>query len=126
MIKNIKSLLYPLGFVFLLVFLLIAINQLVSFYHNLSSIHPIVGVIGTSLLGLILLVLLITPFYLIAKLPAPLPFPDSDQSLENYKEKFKERLAKHPVSIENNLDPNNSEQLKIIDDKLKEKADQQR
>ena len=124
MIKSIKTLVYPLGFVFLLVFLLFVINQLVSFYRNLSEIHPILGIIGTSLIGLILLGLLITPFYLIAKLPAPLPFPDSNQDLERYQQKFKERLAKHPVSIENNLDPQNPEQLKIIDEKLKKKADQ--
>ncbi|MCK5103706.1 MAG: DUF697 domain-containing protein [Cyclobacteriaceae bacterium] len=124
MIKKIKTLVYPLGFVFLLVFLMIIINQLVSFYHNLSELHPILGIIGTSLLGLILLVLLVTPFYLIAKLPAPLPFPDCDQDLEKYQQKFKERLGKHPVSIENNLDPQNPEQLKIIDEKLKKKADQ--
>lgn len=122
MIKNIKKVLYPLGFVVLLVFVLITINQLVSFYHNLSSIHPIVGIVGTSLLGIILISLLSIPFVLIAKLPAPLPFPDNNQDLEKYKLMFKERLAKHPIAIEYHLDPHNPEQFIIINEKLKEKA----
>ncbi len=123
MIKNVKNILYPLGIVISLVFLLIIINQLVSFYHNLSSIHPIVGIVGTSLLGIVLVGLLAIPFILIAKLPAPLPFPDNNQDLELYQQKFKEKLAKHPVSRKNNLDPHNPEQLKVIDEKLKERSD---
>ncbi len=63
------------------------------------------------------------PFVLIVKLPAPLPFPDDDQDLEKYQLLFKKRLAQHPVARENNLDPHVAEQLKIIDGKLKEKAD---
>jgi hypothetical protein len=124
MMKNIKKLLYPLGFAFLLVFLLIIINQLVSFYHNLSTIHPIVGIVGTSLLGIILIGLLSFPFILIAKLPAPLPFPDNNQDLERYQVMFKKRLATHPVSIENKLDPHNPEQFEVLKEKLKKQADQ--
>ncbi len=108
----------------MLVFLLITINQLVSFYHNLSSIHPIVGIVGTSLLGIIIIGLLSIPFILIAKLPAPLPFPDTNQDLERYQLMFKERLAKHPIAKEHHLDPHNPEQFIIINEKLKGKADQ--
>lgn len=122
--KNIKKVLYPLGFVFLLVFLLIIINQLIAFYHNLSTIHPLVGIIATSLLGMILIALLSVPMVLIAKLPAPLPFPDNNQDLERYKMMFKERLKKHPLSMENNLDPYNPEQLITINEMLKGKSDQ--
>lgn len=118
----IKKILYPLGFVVLLVFVLVAINQLVSFYHNLSIIHPILGIVGTSVVAVILLSFAILPFVLIAKLPAPLPFPDSDDDLKKYVNLYKKRLAKHPVAIQNNLDPNNPEHLKVIDENLKEKA----
>lgn len=123
MIQNIKKILYPLGLVFLLVFFIIIINQLISVYHNLSTIHPLVGIIGTTLLGIILIGLLILPFVLLAKLPAPLPFPENNQELEKYKQMFKERLAMHPLSIEHKLDPHNPEQLIIINEKLKEKSD---
>lgn len=119
----IKKILYPIGFVVLIVFVLIIINQLVSFYHNLSTIHPWLGIAGTTIIGLILILLIISPFVLIAKLPAPLPFPDNNEDLEKYQQKFKVRLAKHPVAIESKLDPHQPEQLKVIDEKLKEKAD---
>lgn len=119
----IKKILYPLGVLVLIVFVLIVINQLVSFYNNLAIIHPILAIAGTALLGILLLGLGASPFILIAKLPAPLPFPDSNTDLEKYQNEFKKRLAKHPVATENNLDPHNQEQLKEIDEKLKEKAD---
>jgi hypothetical protein len=119
----IKKIIYPLGIVALLVFVLIIINQLVSFYNNLATIHPVLAIVGTVFIGFILVGLLATPFILIAKLPAPLPFPDSNIDLAKYQQLFKKRLAKHPVAKENNLNPNNSDDLKIIDDKLKEKAD---
>ena len=121
--QNLKKILYPLGILICIVFILIIINQLVSFYHNLSSIHPIIGIVGTSILALIFIGLLAVPVLLIAKMPSPLPFPDNDKDLERYKLKFKERLVKHPISIENKLDPYNSEQLKKIDEFLKVKAD---
>ena len=92
-------------------------------YNNLATIHPLLAIVGTSILGILLVALATTPFILIAKLPAPLPFPDDDQDLGRYQKLFKERLAKHPVAKEDNLDPHNPEQLKIIDGKLKEKAD---
>ena len=119
----IKKVLYPIGILVLIVFVLIIINQLVSFYQNLSLIHPILGIAGTALLGIILFALLTMPFLLIAKLPAPLPFPDSNADLEKYQHEFKNRLAKHSVAKENKLDPHNPEELRVIDEKLKEKAD---
>jgi len=119
----IKKILYPLGFLVLIVFVLITINQLISIYNNLATVHPILAIIGTSFLGIVLVGLAATPFILIAKLPAPLPFPDSNVDLKKYQHEFKKRLAKHPVSKENSLDPHNSEDLKKIDEKLKAKAD---
>lgn len=119
----IKKTIYPIGIVVLLVFILIVINQLVSFYNNLATIHPILAIVATVFIGILLLGLIATPFILIAKLPPPLPFPDSNIDLAKYQQLFKERLSKHPVAKEYNLNPNNPDDLKIIDDKLKEKAD---
>ena len=118
----IKKIIYPLGFVVLLLFILIVINQLVSFYNNLATIHPILAISATTLLGIIIIALSATPFILIAKLPAPLPFPDSNNDLEKYQQVFKDRLAKHPVAKEHNLDPHVDGDLKVIYEKLKEKA----
>lgn len=123
MIQRLKKILSLLGILFLIVFLLIVANQLISLYHNLSTIHPIVGIVGVSIMGIIMGILLVTPFILIAKFQAPMPFPDNDEDLEKYKSVFKEKLAKHPLVLANKLDPNNSEQLLEIDLLLKEKAD---
>ena len=120
---TIKKVLYTTGFLVLIVFALFITNQLVSFYQNLAVIHPSLAIGGTALVAIIILTMLAMPFVLIAKLPGPLPFPDNDADLEKYKRVFIERLAKHPVATENKLDPHNHEELLIIDEKLKEKAD---
>lgn len=119
----IKKILYPLGIVVLIVFVLIVINQLVAFYQNLETIHPILAIVGTTFLGLILIALIVSPFVLIAKLPAPLPFPDNNEDLEKYQRQFKDKLSKHPISIEHKLDPHNQDDLVQIELTLKEKAD---
>ncbi len=123
MLKTLKKILYPIGILASIVFLLIIINQLVSLYNNLLTIHPVLAIMGTTLMGLLILGLLIIPILLIAKLPAPLPFPDDDKDLKKYQKSFKQRLSSHPVVIENKLDPHDDEQLKQIHDKLTEKAD---
>lgn len=119
----IKKIIYPLGFVVLMVFILIIINQLVAFYNNLATIHSILAIAATAFIGIILAVMIATPFVLIAKLPAPLPFPDSNTDIEKYKKLFKEKLAKHPVAKEYKLNPEIPQELQLIDEKLKEKAD---
>ncbi|MCG8306382.1 MAG: YcjF family protein [Cytophagales bacterium] len=118
-----KKILYSAGLFLLILFLLILINQLVSFYNNLYTVHPLLAIVGTAFLGVVLLALAISPFVLLVKLPAPLPFPDSDTDLDKYLVEFKKRLAKHPVCREHRLDPHDAEGLRIIDEKLKEKAD---
>jgi uncharacterized membrane protein YcjF (UPF0283 family) len=123
MIKNLKKLLYPIGILISIVFLLVVINQLVSLYKNLDLIHPWLAIAGTTIIGLIILSLIIAPLLLITKLPAPLPFPDDNTDLGQYKIDFKERLVSHPVAKELNLDPHNDEQLRQIHEKLTEKAD---
>ena len=101
MIKNLKKLLYPIGILISVVFLLVVINQLVSLYKNLELIHPLLAIAGTAIVGLIILSLIIAPLLLITKLPAPLPFPDDNTDLEQYKIDFKERLVSHPVAQRN-------------------------
>lgn len=123
MLKNFKKILYTIGVLASIVFVIIIINQLVALYQNLTVIHPILAIVVTSLAGLLLLALVIAPLVLVAKLPAPLPFPDNEIDLERYKLNFKKRLVNHPVARENNLSPHNEEQLQIIHDKLEEKAD---
>jgi hypothetical protein len=46
MIKNLKKILYPLGIVIIVVFVIIIINQLVSLYQNLALIHPILAIVA--------------------------------------------------------------------------------
>jgi len=123
MIKNIKKLLYPLGILFTIVFIIIIINQLVSLYKNLEIIHPWLAIGGTAIIALIILALMTAPLLLVTKLPAPLPFPDDNEDLAEYKVRFKKRLETHPVVLEHKLDPHDDVQLKEIHDKLTEKAD---
>jgi hypothetical protein len=123
MIKTLKKILYPIGILASIVFILIIINQLVSLYGNLYTIHPLLAILGTTLVGLLIFGLLMIPIFLIAKLPAPLPFPDDDQDLKKYQKSFKQRLTSHPVVIEHKLNPHDDEELKQIHDTLTEKAD---
>jgi hypothetical protein len=123
MIKNIKKILYAAGILVCIVFLLITINQLVSLYQNLAVIHPLLAIVGTSLVGVLVFGLFLIPVVLITKLPAPLPFPDDDADLARYKRSFRERLTKHPVAVENGLDPHDEDQLKELYQRLNNRAD---
>jgi hypothetical protein len=123
MLSQLRKLIYPVSIVFIILLLIFIINQLVSLYQNLNLIHPVAAVAGTAIVGLVIFGLLLVPVILIGKLPAPLPFPDDDEDLPQYKKAFRERLAKHPIAIENRLDPHNEAQLRQIHDKLTEKAD---
>ncbi len=120
---QLKKILYSIGIVISIVFLIIVLNQLVSLYRNLSVIHPVLAIVGTSLLGLIIFGLLLMPAVLISKLPAPLPFPESDVELEAYKQNFRERLSRHSVAKEKGLDPNNDSDLQVLHNILTDKAD---
>lgn len=119
----IKKILYPIGLLIILLFLIFLVNQLVAIYNNLSQVHPALGIIGTSILGLLVLILLVVPFILLVKLPAPLPFPENDLSLELYKLKFRQRLARHPIALEHRLNPELPDQLDKINGELKKQAD---
>jgi len=121
--KSIKNILYSIGILVSIVFLLFIVNQMVSFYKNLEVIHPALAITGTSIVGIFVLGLLLMPFVLIAKLPAPLPFPDDDTDLGKYQNSFRQRLVKHPVAIEHGLDPHDDEQLKVLHQKLTDRAD---
>jgi hypothetical protein len=120
---QLRKIIYSLGIVISIVFLIIIINQLVSLYRNLSIIHPVLALIGTILIGLIIFGLLLSPAILIAKLPAPLPFPESDAELELYKQSFRERLRRHSVARENGLDTHKDEDLIALHKILTDKAD---
>ena len=123
MIPELKKILRVVGIAFLILFIIFVANQLAALYQNLSVIHPVLAIVGTTVVGLIVLAACLAPVMLLSKLPAPLPFPDDDESLAQYKRLFKERLATHPVTVEHKLDVHKDEDLEELDKKLKERAD---
>lgn len=120
---QLKKVLYSIGIVISMVFVIIVINQLVTLYRNLSVIHPVLAIIGTSLMGLIIFGLLLIPAILISKLPAPLPFPDRDAEIEVYRQSFRERLSRHSDAREKGLDTRNDADLLTLHKILTDKAD---
>lgn len=121
--SNIRKIIYSIGIVISIVFLLVTINQLVSLYRNLALIHPLLAIFGTAFLAILIFGLLLMPLILITKLPAPLPFPESDEELDLYKKSFRERLVRHSIVKESGLDPHDDIQLMQLDKLLKDKAD---
>lgn len=91
--KKIKKYLWILSAAFLIVFLLVVVNQLIALYANLVTVSPLLaqGVVGV--IGIVLLILLISPVVMILRLPKTLKTPDSDDELPAYKNQLRTRMA---------------------------------
>ncbi len=91
--KKVKKYLWLAASVFLLFFILIAVNQLIALYANLTSISPLLAQTVTAVLSLIFLAFVISPFVLLLRLPRTLDIPEEESEMEAYREQLLKRLA---------------------------------
>ena len=97
MIETLKKLGWTLGIGIFLVFILLAVNQTIAFYANLSTIHPVLAIVVTSILGLVLAAAFISPVVLLLRLPKTIDFPDDESEVPAYRETMRKRLAKNSL-----------------------------
>lgn len=92
---------YFLGFliIFLALFTIIVVNQIISLYMNLSAINPILGAIVTAIAVLLLASLVIMQIYAIFKFPRIMTLSENstDEEVKDYKELHLNRLRKNKV-----------------------------
>lgn len=91
--KKIKKYLWIAAGGFLLIGLLVVVNQLIALYANLSSVNPLVAQITVGLLSILFLAFFVSPIILILRLPKTLKLPDNDEEIPAYHDKLVKRLA---------------------------------
>lgn len=82
---------------FLALFVIIILNQIVAIYNNLSGIHPILGIIGAIITSLLLVALVLLQLYAFFKFPKikTLPANPTAEEVQIFKEEYFERLKKN-------------------------------
>ena len=91
--RTIKRALLWISIGLMIFFLVVAFNQLLSLYRNLSTVSTILAIIITSLAGLILLALLLFPVYIFIRFPRMEQLPESKEDPE-YPEYLKRQVEK--------------------------------
>ena len=104
MFNTLKKFAWTLGTGIFLVFILLAINQLISLYANLAAIHPVLAVSVTSLIALVLLAAFIAPVVIILRLPKTVDFPDDPSEVDAYRKELQKRLSRNRYVRDAGLD----------------------
>lgn len=90
---KLKKYLWLAAFAFLLFFILIAVNQLIELYANLSAVNPLLAQVVTGVLSLVFLALIMTPFIIFIRLPRTLDIPENEEEIGAYRTQLCKRLA---------------------------------
>lgn len=89
---------FTIGLVaFLLLFVIIVLNQVVSIYNNMSAIHPILGFLIAGLTVFLLFLFVGVQFYGLLKYPKQktLPTNPTEEEMEEFKTEYIEKLKKN-------------------------------
>ena len=92
---------YFLGFliIFLALFGIIVLNQIISIYNNLSAINPILGIVVAGIAAVLLIILVFMQIYALLRFPKlrTLPENPTQEEVKVYKELYLNRLRKNKV-----------------------------
>jgi len=124
MLRTLKKFAWTLGAGVFLVFILLAVNQLIALHANLSTIHPMLALVVTAMLALILLAAFITPVIILLRLPKAVDFPDDPSEVETYRKELQKRLSRNKYVREAGLDVYKEDEyaraLVLLDGKARE------
>ena len=124
MVQTLKRFAWTLGTGIFIVFILLAVNQLIALYANLQTIHPWLAIAVTGLLGAILALAFITPVVILLRLPKAVDFPDDESEVTAYRKELRKRLARNKFVKEAKLDVSTDEgytkALVMLDGKARE------
>lgn len=123
MFQSIRKILFPVGILMVLGFILFMINQISGIYLVVSDVSPILGKV--VLYGLIILIsgLILTPLLMYWRLPGPLDKPKNEREVPIYQKKLARRLSNNLILREQKLLPSGAQDLEKSVKALDEKAD---
>jgi len=115
--RTIKRILLWISLGLILLFLLIAFNQLMALYNNLSTVSAPLAVILTTLAGLSLLALLLTPLYVFYRFPKleDLPHSIEDPEYQAYLDRRLEKLKRNRYLTSQGFDFSGDSSEEIIE-----------
>ncbi|HHX03094.1 MAG TPA: DUF697 domain-containing protein [Tissierellia bacterium] len=115
--RTIKRILLWISLGLILFFLLIAFNQLMALYNNLSTVSAPLAVILTTLAGLSLLALLLTPLYVFYRFPKleDLPHSIEDPEYQAYLDRRLEKLKRNRYLTSQGFDFSGDSSEEIIE-----------
>ena len=119
--KQIKSIVLPVCLLFLLAFILFAINQVYQVYILTSAIHPTFGLGVLITLTLIMGILFLLPIYLFLKLPKALS--RDKNSSEDFRRKYFRRLKRNKFLKESDNAPQSIDGFEKAMNVLNQEAD---
>ena len=102
--KTFKKIGIFVSLAFILGFILFAVNQIIAFHANLTTINETLAWLVTGFISVTIFLLLFIPFVLIARLPQSVTFPDGDEEEAQYKIVLRRRLSRNKLVKKANID----------------------
>src|SRR5690606_12077631 len=90
--KTIKKIGIFISLAFILGFILFAVNQIIAFHANLTTVNVTLAWLVTGFISVTIFLLLLIPFILIARLPKSVTFPDNYEEEAQYHTVLRSRL----------------------------------
>lgn len=110
--KNLKKIGLLVSLAFILGFVLFAVNQIIAFHANLTTINVTLAWLVTGFISVTIFLLLLIPFVLIARLPKSVAFPDNYEDEPQYHTILKSRLARNKLVRKAGFNVNTEEGMK--------------
>lgn len=110
--KNLKKIGLLVSLAFILGFVLFAVNQIIAFHANLTTINVTLAWLVTGFISVTIFLLLLIPFVLIARLPKSVAFPDNYEDEAQYHTILKSRLARNKLVRKAGFNVNTEEGMK--------------
>ena len=110
--KTFKKISLLISLAFILGFILFAVNQIIAFHANLTTINETLAWLVTGFISVSIFLLLLIPFVLIARLPKSVTFPDNYEEEAQYHTVLKHRLSRNKLIKKAGFDVNTEEGMK--------------
>jgi hypothetical protein len=120
--KSLQSIAIAVITVLALGFLLFLVNQISGIYLLIKDFNPQLAMVLVLILGVLSLILLLSPFYLFWKLPRSLKRPENEDQVAKYQQKLLKRLQSNYHLKKEGVFPEITEQLDDALQVLNEKA----
>lgn len=110
--KTLKKIGILVSLAFILGFILFAVNQIIAFHANLTTINETLAWLVTGFISVTIFLLLLIPLVLMARLPESVAFPDNYEEEAQYHTVLKYRLSRNKLVKKAGLDVSTEEGMK--------------